>query len=198
MMKIIIKLFRRSPVKISPKDIVVTNSRSFHTGKDSQNSFPPKEKIVKTEFEGSRKAISGVNDQKSHISSSENENGVVREYEVALKYLDFGFFHIILLVINGVALGAGGLQILCISFIFPVLNRKSEWAIGSSDEAILGSIILVGMLFGTYLLGSLGDVLGRRTILVLSLLISALFGFFSAFLPWFWIFVLFRFLSGIG
>ena len=139
-----------------------------------------------------------MNDQKGLLSISEIEDGVMREYEVALKYLGFGFFHILLLIINGVALSSDFIEVLSISFIFPVLSRKAEWGIGSSVEAILGSIIFLGMLVGSYVWRSLADVIGCRTTLVFSLLISAIFGFFSAFILWFWILVLFRFLSGFG
>ena len=131
-------------------------------------------------------------------SSVVDKKGVVKEYEVALKHLGFGFFHILLLVINGVALSSDAVEILSISFIFPVLSRKDGWGLGSAEEALLGSTIFLGMLFGSFVWGSLADMIGRRTSIVIALLVSAVFGFFSAFLPWFWMFVLFRFLSGFG
>ena len=127
-----------------------------------------------------------------------DNDGVVREYEVALKKLGFGFFHILLQVINGVALSSGAVEIFSISFVFPVFSRKDEWENGSTEEALLGSTIFLGMLFGSFVGGSLADMIGRRTTIVIALLVSAIFGFFSAFLPWFWIFALFRFLSGFG
>ena len=191
-----------SSIKISQEDMSVsylgslaeTDQQASRTGSDTEGGGEKSE----AEFEGSGDESSGVNDQKGLLSTSEIEDGVVREYEVALKYLGFGFFHILLLVINGVALSSDSIEVLSISFIFPVLSRKAEWGIRSSEEAILGSIIFLGMLVGSYVWGSLADVIGRRTTLVFSLLISAIFGFFSAFIPWFWIFVLFRFLSGFG
>ena len=131
-------------------------------------------------------------------SSVVDKKGVVKEYEVALKHLDFGFFHILLLVINGVALSSDAVEILSISFIFPLLSRKDGWGLGSAEEALLGSTIFLGMLFGNFVWGSLADMIGRRTSIVIALPMSAVFGFFSAFLPWFWMFVLFRFLSGFG
>ena len=138
-------------------------------------------------------------DKKSLIPTSEiDEDGVVREYEVALKHLGFGLFHIILLVVNGVALLSDAIEILAISFIFPVLIRNNDWGVGSKEQAILGSIIFVGMLFGSYVWGGLADVIGRRPTMILSLAISVLFGLLSAFSPWFWLFVFFRLFSGFG
>ena len=136
-------------------------------------------------------------DQKALLSEID-QDGVVREYEVALKHLGFGFFHIILLFINGTALLSEAIEILSISFVLPVLNHPDEYGTGSFEDAILGSSIFIGMLFGSYLWGALADVIGRRTTIVASLTLSAIFGFSSAFSPWFWLFVLFRFFSGFG
>ena len=127
-----------------------------------------------------------------------DSNGVVREYEVALKHLGFGFFHIFLLLMNGVALLSDSIEILSISFVLPVLGDRDEFGAGDVEGAILGSSIFVGMLFGSYTWGGLADVIGRRATIVWSLGISALFGFASAFAPWFWLFVLLRLCSGFG
>ena len=140
-------------------------------------------------------------DQKSLIQSSEDgidSDGVVREYEVALERLGFGLFHILLLMINGTALLSDAIEILSISFVLPVLNRPEEYGVGDSQEAVLSSIIFVGMLFGSYIWGGSADIIGRRTTIVASLTVSAVFGILSAFSPWFWLFVLFRFFSGFG
>lgn len=148
-------------------------------------------------------------DQKSLIASKENgidsdatdgidSDGVVREYEVALKHLGFGLFHILLLFINGTALVSDAIEVLSISFVLPLLSSPEEFGVGDVSEGILSSIIFLGMLFGSYVWGGLADVIGRRTTIVCSLTISAVFGFLSAFSPWFWLFALLRFFSGFG
>ena len=45
-------------------------------------------------------------DAKSLIAAEEeiDENGVAKDYEVALKHIGFGLFHVLLIAINGVAL----------------------------------------------------------------------------------------------
>jgi len=127
-----------------------------------------------------------------------DKDGVVREYEVALEHLGFGLFHVVLLTVNGIALLSDAIEILAISFIFPVLIRNRDWSVGSEEQAILSSVIFVGMLFGSYIWGGLADVIGRRPTMILSLTISVLFGLLSAFSPWFWLFVGFRLFSGFG
>ena len=156
--------------------------------------------------------IFGETDRKSLIDSSVVESdkktvskppdidkdGVVREYEVALKYLGFGLFHVFLILVNGIALSSDAVEVLSISFVLPVLKGSQEFNISDTGEAVLSSIIFLGMLFGSYFWGSLADIAGRRTTLMFSLALSGLFGLVSAFAPVFWVFVLLRFCSGFG
>ena len=154
--------------------------------------------------------IYGENDRKSLIDSTAVENkpitdlpdidkdGVVREYEVALKHLGFGLFHVFLILVNGIALSSDAVEVLSISFVLPVLNRPEEFGISDTEESVLSSVIFLGMLFGSYFWGSLADIVGRRTTLMFSLALSGLFGFVSAFAPTFVVFVLLRFCSGFG
>ena len=162
-------------------------------------AFGPLEDEEKSDQE-SEPTDQETGDLSSLIQSQDgvDSDGVVREYETALKYLGFGLFHILLLMINGTALLSDAIEVLSISFVLPVLNRPEEYGVGDSEEAVLSSIIFVGMLFGSYVWGSLADIIGRRTTIVASLTVSAAFGIFSAFSPWFWLFVLFRFFSGFG
>lgn len=152
------------------------------------------------ESEGDELTDQEVGDKKGLIDSEGgiDSDGVVREYEDALKHLGFGYFHILLLLINGTALLSDAIEVLSISFVLPVLNSPKEFGVGDSEEALLASVIFIGMLFGSYIWGSMADIVGRRTTLVSSLTISAVFGFISAFSPWFWLFVLLRFFSGFG
>lgn len=174
----------------APQDVEMT---AFGPLEDEQ-------KAVEVDHEESELTDQETGDQSSLIQSQDgvDSDGVVREYEVALKHLGFGAFHILLLMINGTALLSDAIEVLSISFVLPVLNRPEEYGVGDTEEAVLSSIIFVGMLFGSYVWGSSADLIGRRTTIVASLTVSAAFGIFSAFAPWFWLFVLFRFFSGFG
>ena len=127
-----------------------------------------------------------------------DKDGVVREYEVALKHLGFGLFHVFLILVNGIALSSDAVEVLSISFVLPVLKDSQEFSVSDTEEAVLSSVIFLGMLFGSYIWGSLADIAGRRTTLMFSLALSGLFGLISAFAPTFWVFVLLRFCSGFG
>lgn len=59
-------------------------------------------------------------------------------------------------------------------------------------------VFLAGMMVGGYLWGSLADVLGRRKVLMIAMLLNGTFAFGSAFSPNFYVFLVLRFASGIG
>ena len=127
-----------------------------------------------------------------------DEDGVVTEYEVALKYLGFGSFHMFLMIVNGIAFCSDAVEILSLAFVLPLLNKPDEFGISSAEGAVLSSMIFIGMLFGSYIWGSVADITGRRTTLLLSLTCSGVFGLASAFVPSYWLFTLMRFFSGFG
>lgn len=59
-------------------------------------------------------------------------------------------------------------------------------------------LLFKGMMVGGYMWGYLADRRGRRNILVVSLTINGVFGSLASLAPTFWLFLLLRFLSGIG
>ena len=69
---------------------------------------------------------------------------------------------------------------------------------GVSAIDLLHSYMYVGMLFGSYLWGSIADVCGRKKTLVIAMLWNGVFGLVSAFSPNFAFFLVFRLASGIG
>ncbi len=125
-----------------------------------------------------------------------DEDGIVREYEVALEYVGFGLFHFILLAVNGLALSSDAVEILSISFVLPII--REEFDLHDWQNAFLSSVIFIGMLFGGYVWGGLSDLTGRRHTVLMSLAVNGVFGLTSAFAPNYWLFVLFRFISGVG
>ena len=126
-----------------------------------------------------------------------DENGVVTEYEVALKYVGFGLYHVLLFLVNGVALASDAVEVLSISFVLSS-SMGEEFGLTEAQNAWLSSIIFLGMLFGSYLWGTLADLVGRRSTLLTSLTVNGVFGMVSAFSPNYVFFLFCRFLSGLG
>ena len=63
---------------------------------------------------------------------------------------------------------------------------------------IAGSMAFVGMMVGALIWGNLADTVGRRTTLIVALSVNVIFGIFAAFVPYYWMFLICRFGSGVG
>ncbi|XP_047249190.1 synaptic vesicle glycoprotein 2B isoform X1 [Girardinichthys multiradiatus] len=117
-------------------------------------------------------------------------------YEEAVEQAGFGLFHWLLLVVCGWANASDAVEILCVSFLLP--TARCDLLLSSSDMGLLTASIFLGMMVGGYMWGYLADQRGRRKVLVVSLTVNGLFGGLASMAPWFWLFLLLRFISGIG
>ncbi|MEE1619840.1 MFS transporter [Zafaria sp. Z1313] len=73
-----------------------------------------------------------------------------------------------------------------------------EWGLERTTAALLGTANLVGMALGAFAWGTIADRVGRKTAFTWTLLIFSLFTVAGALAPGFELFVLFRFLAGVG
>ncbi|XP_030587404.1 synaptic vesicle glycoprotein 2C [Archocentrus centrarchus] len=117
-------------------------------------------------------------------------------YEEAVEETGFGLFHWLLLVVCGWANASDAVEILCVSFLLP--TARCDLLLSSTDGGLLTASIFLGMMVGGYMWGYLADQKGRCKVLVVSLTVNGLFGGLASFAPWFWLFLLMRFISGIG
>ncbi|XP_075945610.1 synaptic vesicle glycoprotein 2C [Anarhichas minor] len=117
-------------------------------------------------------------------------------YEEAVEEAGFGAFHWLLLVVCGWANASDAVEILCVSFLLP--TARCDLLLSSSDMGLLTASIFLGMMVGGYTWGYLADQRGRRRVLVVSLTVNGVFGGLASVAPWFWLFLLLRFISGIG
>ncbi|XP_028305033.1 synaptic vesicle glycoprotein 2B [Gouania willdenowi] len=117
-------------------------------------------------------------------------------YEEAVEVAGFGLFHWLLLLVCGWANASDAVEILCVSFLLP--TARCDLQLSSSDMGLLTASIFLGMMIGGYIWGYLADRRGRRRVLVMSLSINGLFGGVACVAPYFWLFLLLRFISGIG
>lgn len=117
-------------------------------------------------------------------------------YEEAVEEAGFGLFHWLLLVVCGWANASDAVEILCVSFLLP--TARCDLLLSSSDMGLLTASIFLGMMVGGYMWGYLADQRGRRRVLFMSLTVNGVFGGLASVAPWFWLFLLLRFISGIG
>ena len=89
-------------------------------------------------------------------------------------------------------------QLLSVAFVLPILQQDDEFATSDVQNAVLSSVIFIGMLCGSYTWGALADVLGRRFVLIFSFMVNGIFGAASSLSPNISVFIFFRFMSGVG
>jgi putative MFS transporter len=83
-----------------------------------------------------------------------------------------------------------------IAFVLPAL--VTLWKLTNAQTGILGSALLVGYLIGAFLSGSIGDIIGRRTIILYSLVLYSIASLLSALATNWEVFFIFRVLAGLG
>lgn len=114
----------------------------------------------------------------------------------ALSRIGVGRFHWRLLAIFGLVWAADAMQVLAIGFAAPSIAATFDLSIPGAIQA--GTAFFVGMLLGAWGFGRLADRIGRRRVLIATVLIDAAFGIASAFAPSFTTLLALRLLTGIG
>lgn len=128
-----------------------------------------------------------------------DDSDVYDDYEDVLKVLGVGPAHFLLLLACGVGLSSDAVEVLSIAFTLPMFDRlPRDFGISDVESGLLSAVIFLGMLVGGYVWGGLSDISGRRSTLVLSLVVNGVFGFFSAFSVNFYMLLVLRFCSGVG
>lgn len=130
-------------------------------------------------------------------------SGAIHSFEDALDSPGVGFFHVLLVLVAGWALASDSVEVQCISFVTPRLgdnlsNPDTDLSPSDFEKGLLDSMIFVGMMVGGYFWGSWSDVVGRRSCLITSLTFNGIFGFASSLSPNYYVFLFFRFMSGVG
>lgn len=97
--------------------------------------------------------------------------------EITEGRIGFGKYQYILLSLLGIIFLADGLEMSCLSIIFPIL--KVEWNISESLQGLLGSVMFIGFFFGSLISAFITDKIGRKLILVYSSLIQFIIGIVS-------------------
>ena len=83
-----------------------------------------------------------------------------------------------------------------IAFILPAVTAL--WSLSSAETGLLGSAVLIGYLFGAFLAGTMGDLIGRKRIMLYALAIYCIATLIAAASPaWEFLFVM-RVVAGFG
>ncbi|XP_008409421.1 synaptic vesicle glycoprotein 2B [Poecilia reticulata] len=164
--------------------------------KEARRPLLNKNQLDPTELDSDEGEV--IFDRRSSAISDESGGSATKRltYEEAVEEAGFGLFHWLLLAVCGWANASDAVEILCVSFLLP--TARCDLLLSSSDMGLLTASIFLGMMVGGYMWGYLADQRGRRKVLVVSLTVNGLFGGLASVAPWFWLFLLLRFISGIG
>ena len=119
-----------------------------------------------------------------------------RTVDSALVEIGTGRFQWWLLGVFGLVWAADAMQVLAIGFAAPSLAASFGLTIPQAIQA--GTAFFLGMLLGAWGFGRLADRVGRRRVLIGTVLLDGVFGLASAFAPDFATLLALRLLTGIG
>lgn len=118
-------------------------------------------------------------------NEEENENLLKQQdeesytVEKAIEKVGFGWFQVKLLCMVGFAWSADSLEMALLAILAPAV--RCEWNLSHYHEAMMTTIVFVGMLISSYFWGWASDTFGRRKVLIWSTMGVFTFGLLSAF-----------------
>src|SRR3982074_2408975 len=111
------------------------------------------------------------------IALNESELSILRRVE----RLPFGRFHWRHLWMGGLGYTFDAMDGAMIAFILPAV--AAQWGLTNQQTGVLGSSAMIGYLFGAFFAGALGDLIGRKTVMMYALAIYSLATLVAAFAP---------------
>lgn len=116
--------------------------------------------------------------------------------ETVIANSKFNKFHLLVFIWCFIAIASDGFDIAVYGLGLP--QMMSEFEITSAAAGAIGSYAMMGMMAGTFILGTMTDVIGRKRVLAICLVIIGLFNFLAGFASNETIFVIFRFIASVG
>lgn len=121
-----------------------------------------------------------------------NENEILYRFDHA----KLGKFHLALVLLSGACWALVAYGVTIIGFLLPSLRQ--EWQVSTSLLGVIAGAGLLGMFIGSIIGGTLADRIGRRKMLVWSLIISGIFFLVSSIAWDFYSLLTLRLLTGMG
>lgn len=119
-----------------------------------------------------------------------------QEKPVAIDELPFGRFHAKITAMTFGANFSDGYSLGIIGALLPVLT--DQWKLTGVENGMLGSSALIGLFFGSLILGRVGDKIGRQRVYVLNFILIAVASVLQFWAPGIWSLFILRVLIGFG
>lgn len=116
--------------------------------------------------------------------------------ETVIANSKFNKFHLLVFMWCFIAIASDGFDIAVYGLGLP--QMMSEFDITPAAAGAIGSYAMMGMMAGTFILGTMTDMIGRKRVLAICLVIIGLFNFLAGFAPNETVFVIFRFIASVG
>ena len=113
-----------------------------------------------------------------------------------IERLPFARFHTHLLLMGGLGYMFDAMDAAVLAFILPVL--RTAWNLSSVQIGVLGSSTYIGFLFGALFAGTLGDLIGRRAVMMSALALYCAASIASALVDTWPAFFVARIVAGMG
>ncbi|MGH8782223.1 MFS transporter [Paraburkholderia sp.] len=113
-----------------------------------------------------------------------------------IERMPFARFHRRLLLMGGLGYTFDAMDAAVLAFLLPVLRR--DWALSSVQTGVLGSGTFIGYFVGAMLAGMLGDLIGRRRVMMVALVVYCFASLASATAHDWPFFLATRIVAGLG
>jgi len=107
-----------------------------------------------------------------------------------------GKLHVLVVAVGGLIMVVDGYDLVSMGLVIPRLAE--DWGINPSDFAIALSVAMFGVMIGSGAAGVLGDYIGRRRTMIITVFIAGLFMLLTPFADTMTELVVYRFLTGVG
>ena len=113
-----------------------------------------------------------------------------------IERMPFSSFHRRLLLMGGLGYTFDAMDAAVLAFLLPVL--RTQWSLSSVQTGVLGSGTFIGYFLGAMLAGILGDLIGRRRVMMYALVVYCVASLASATAHDWPFFLATRILAGLG
>ncbi|XP_059490404.1 synaptic vesicle glycoprotein 2B-like [Neocloeon triangulifer] len=123
-------------------------------------------------------------------------HGPAVDLETAIRETGYGWYHFWLLMICGSVYMTCAIGTTTLSFVLPA--AECDFSLDSAEKGEINATPLVGMIFGSYVWGSMADTRGRKSVLVISMTMDFVAALLSSLAPNLLSFLACRFFNGFG